>query len=109
MSGTFFGSAAGAERGFEAEAADDSIAPGFVTERTPAIHAAADNLQFSFCLRHVHVIGPVGLSGDRPGRQEFAVFRGTSLPTEETAPSPLFGSRTRLARRAFRSTYRATV
>ena len=44
MSGTFRRSAAGADCGFEAEAADDSVAPGTLTERATALDALANRL-----------------------------------------------------------------
>jgi len=90
VSETFPRTATRADRGFEAESAHDSIAPGIVPERAAALETAANGLQFGFGLRQVHVIDPVGLSGHRPGRQEFAVFCGVALPTEKTGPLPLF-------------------
>jgi hypothetical protein len=91
VAGTFFGATAWADRRFEAEAAHDPIAPGIVPERAAALDTAANRLQFGCCLRHVHVIDPVGLAGERPGRKELAVFRGAALPAEKAGPLPLFG------------------
>jgi hypothetical protein len=101
VSGTFIaglGSAAGAERRFQAEFGHRSLRPQLVAIRYTPLHAPPNRQELQLRLRLIHVFDPTGLSRQRPRGQELAVLGMAPLPAKQASPAASFS---KIARRAF--------
>jgi hypothetical protein len=92
VSGTFFGSATGAGRGFEAQATHASIAPVFVTERSAVIDACTIQKRFLIQKRFRTPFLPTGKRWQEPvlGRPRWSVVSRTPFLSGRSAPPTSF-------------------